>query len=1454
MGWAATQRASAALMMVTMQSDAHPDQTPDVEALLADAKWMHRLAHRLVSDAARADDAVQDAWVYALTHPPPHGRSLRGWWRRVVRNAALQSRRAEHARMARERRVARPEPVRTTPQDVLERADIHERLVRAVNELDGPYRRVVLWRYLDQREPSEIAALLGVSASTVRSQLKRGLDQLRAALHADDPREGQRWALAFIPLARLFSKGAPMAAASKFVLTGAAAAVVVLLAWFAVDRSWLDDAPRPAPPVVNGDGALAGRGEAEPPPDEDRGGAPALAVRTARAPEPWATADLPNGLGTLRGRVVTTQGTGVEGARIQLLLAAEPPPSWYLAGSALARLRHPGVTGEAAVAQAVTGADGAFSFEGLDPRPSFRVRALPPAPWVSAQVVSTAHATPHARVRIVVGNGAPLRLHVVDAAGRGCRAIVSLAAHEPEHHGLARWTSGDRETDAQGSLDLDAVPRGVLRASARAPTVGSRTRVLVVVPAKGVHRISLGTAGGVAVSGTVRAANGQPIADAQVLIEGGAERHEAAPRWMRLATTNRDGEYTLDNLPAGLVIAMDCRAPGFVLRNPRAFRRHLVPGESVRIDVHLVAACVVRGHVRTVAGDPLPQAVVETSVPPPRGGSTYQIRVPCDARGRYVLGPLPVGQGVVQARCGGYAEVDPQVLPGTRPPRVGALYAFTAPGETLEANITMAPAAAVAGRVVDATGAPLAGIVVRLVGPSSLWRRYGPAFETVTTATDGAFSFPGIPGDDVLSARITDGVTQVTTQLTRGGPNVVTFPSLGSIAGRVEGMEGGAPLLSVRVPDERRPRMVPVESTGAFHVHGLPEGTVRIGCRDALGAFVGSPLDVTLAAGQHVTDVRVPGVSFLALAGTVVDPDGTPRPAHRVTVSSEEASKELRTDARGRFRIAQLVPGPYTVSARDATLAVVAHAGQDDVQVTVDIVRPRLRGHVVLPDGTPLPRGTVLVKRPPSDRMSTVVHRVAVRSGWFDFELSPGERQVELSLGEAFLASGAPARVKPVSMKVPVGEVVRIDLAAAKPLRGVVVDAAGTPLAGVDLWTSATDARGRPVTRWIGRRLRTDANGRFEVTGAPEGGTVQIGVAQAPAGLAAPAPVIARAGDTDVRVVLRSGGAVSGIVTDAAGKPVPAVGVFAVAGSHTVGTATSGADGTFRVIGIPDGVVATLQAATLARTPGAPQYVHVNRVEVRAGAAGVHLRVQRAHTLQGTVVDAQGKGIAGVLVSIRGHSVATRPDGSFAFEGRPRGSYEVRSRGKGLWLPSGPVAATVPGDPVTLTVHRGAVIEGRIEGELVADLSVRFVPDDDPGQGTTTQTDDAGAFQVGARTDTIGTLVARHPERGRVAVQSGVRAPARDLVLTLVEGEVVSGRITDPPADTLVHVYVNGPHASASTTAAPDGSFIVRGLPKGLYDVRVYTQGAASLSGSAGPVAAGTRDVALLLRERSEGK
>jgi len=219
----------------------------NLEAIQEHSKFVRSLARRLVLDENNVDDITQKAFLTLLKKPPKGDSFPYGWLKTVVQNLDRMEKRSSIRRRKREEEVARSFAVRST-DEISERQALCQTVVDAVLELKEPYLTIIIMRFYDDQPPRRIAKSLDVPVTTVKSWLRRGLDQLRRAL--DDKFEGSRksWVMALAPVGGLAlttsAAGATLSkAASSSLLSGKSVAVAgtLLVAAFLAFQSFLLD-------------------------------------------------------------------------------------------------------------------------------------------------------------------------------------------------------------------------------------------------------------------------------------------------------------------------------------------------------------------------------------------------------------------------------------------------------------------------------------------------------------------------------------------------------------------------------------------------------------------------------------------------------------------------------------------------------------------------------------------------------------------------------------------------------------------------------------------------------------------------------------------------------------------------------------------------------------------------------------------------------------------------------------------------------------------------------------------------------------------------------------------------------------------------------------------------------------------------------------------------------------
>ena len=191
---------------------------------------LRALAWSVVRDEQLAEDAAQDAWL-ALLEARTTPRNPVAWVAGATRNLARRTLRTRSRAARRDESAARAEATASTATLAAE-AEVLRSIATAVAELEPTYRDVIVMRYYRERTPAEIAEATGLPPATVKTRLRRALEQLRARLHADE--EARPWMLVLAPLP--FGMGAAM--------VGVAALLVVALGGW-VWSADSDDAPPP---------------------------------------------------------------------------------------------------------------------------------------------------------------------------------------------------------------------------------------------------------------------------------------------------------------------------------------------------------------------------------------------------------------------------------------------------------------------------------------------------------------------------------------------------------------------------------------------------------------------------------------------------------------------------------------------------------------------------------------------------------------------------------------------------------------------------------------------------------------------------------------------------------------------------------------------------------------------------------------------------------------------------------------------------------------------------------------------------------------------------------------------------------------------------------------------------------------------------------------------------------
>jgi RNA polymerase sigma-70 factor (ECF subfamily) len=171
----------------------------DPDALAAAiSRYQHRLYRyllRLVSDPATAEDLFQQTWVRVMESIRRYDprRSFDAWLFSVAHNLAI-----DHLRKSRPESLDEMQPsghsradgLAETAPDALEcllEWERAEAVAAALRYLPAIHREVLTLRFEEDMKLEQMAEIVQVPLSTVKSRLRRALDGLRSGLDRNSP-------------------------------------------------------------------------------------------------------------------------------------------------------------------------------------------------------------------------------------------------------------------------------------------------------------------------------------------------------------------------------------------------------------------------------------------------------------------------------------------------------------------------------------------------------------------------------------------------------------------------------------------------------------------------------------------------------------------------------------------------------------------------------------------------------------------------------------------------------------------------------------------------------------------------------------------------------------------------------------------------------------------------------------------------------------------------------------------------------------------------------------------------------------------------------------------------------------------------------------------------------------------------------------------------------------------
>ncbi|MCK6481314.1 MAG: carboxypeptidase-like regulatory domain-containing protein [Planctomycetes bacterium] len=1009
-------------------------------------------------------------------------------------------------------------------------------------------------------------------------------------------------------------------------------------------------------------------------------------------------------------------------------------------------------------------------------------------------------------------------------------------------------------TDAAGRATFEDLAPATWIFRARSPGRGGCETgpLLLVRGAAREVRILLGRA--CSLEGTVMDAAGRACPGASIL---------AGPTspWMRPplpeARSDASGRYRFEDLPEGAVCLWATREGGI----PSFVGSVLLPHVS-RFDIVLAApeegAAVAGTVTEDGTGAPIHGATVTVSVPTEAGTPTTTTT---DAEGNYRIGGLEPGLTVL---------VDASA-PGAVPSGAEAAHSRwlpLPPGGVLRRDFRLRRGALVTGVVRDAGGSPVGGADVRLFGASA-WQR--PMEARTRTAPSGEFRLAGLAaGRALLEVRAKEGSAlpppppsgEMTADRWRQNLLESLDPAAGAFEVPVEGevrrdvvlatpatvrgtvvdsddipVPGAIVRQGVRDPDGDTPVAAAMDD-GTFALTAIPGPLVLVAEAPGHSPARSEPREVR--PGEVVAGIllrlpregRVRGTVRAhgggSVAGALVrvacgdDPD-PPQPEQWPGLPAFPAAPD------GSFEVSFPVEGPHLHVRAEAAgfepdFGPPLEAMPGGSAGPADLVlrpRPTLRGTVhSTATGLPVPGARVAV-----GGIDAWGGASAVTGAGGTFEVpTPADRGFDLDVS----ADGY-ARFHRY-FESPVRETT-LGLDPATPLEGRVEDPDGVGVPGLEV-VARHEELPYPLRRPTGPdgsfRFPSLRPGRYVLDAAsPRGNGEDWLVAKVKADVPGP-PVV---------LLAKRGLGISGILLDEEGRGLPGIPIKAT-GREVQAEAMTDAEGCFRIPGLP--------AGTFDVTGGywGAGFLPPLAEGVPAGTTDLVLTALRGETIEGTVVDEEGRPVTAVpfrVSAIGGDDhrvvVYTRMDGAgrFRFTGLPAGAYSVHvdlTQATGL-VPSAVLDVAAGRRDVVLRLRTGSVIAGTLldergrpvrDGSVIAwPAGIPFRPDRWPGSGEAGESfvDGSGRFEVkgllaGRSYDVIAGGTGGWSAAGARAVPAGTE----DLRFVLRKG---AGRLRgtlrdaagEPVGEVVVGIFEGAGLPAAFTSTWTDGTFELEGLPAG---------------------------------------
>lgn len=608
-----------------------------------------------------------------------------------------------------------------------------------------------------------------------------------------------------------------------------------------------------------------------------------------------------------------------------------------------------------------------------DDQGRFRITRLSPGRYKpTARIAGGFGQTPES---VLLGLGETAEELVIElhpAAIVSGRVLVGDEGETPCPSGWVRLSSDltgrGLGTEVDGRVEFEAVLPGSYEVSVYCDDhLSAEEYPPIEVTGEDVTDLVWRVTAGAAVVGTVRDAEGQPVAGANVRLTPKRGSDPRAPQPRGWTETDDDGRYEARGLAAGTAdvqVHSDRHPP---LPDPVPVT---VPAEGeVTLDLTLPGGGAIAGRVVDDRGQPV-GGVQVTAASLGRRDGFWNDRSETSDDGTFELRGVPPGKKRVYASDGSWGQT-PLRAPGQAADAEPGKLVEVAAGERAEVELVVERRTArITGRVLDESGAPVTDAFVAAereperAGASAartrMQLRWSWNRKPAMTDTDGAFELSDLaPGRYTVRAYRRGGGEALAEGVAAGSTVTLSIPAAGSISGQVRA--GAAAPRTFRVvaadPETGFRRAESFYRTGgAWALHDLPAGTFQVTAAAEAGTATET---IALAAGQERRGVVIELAGRGVIAGRVVDAD-TKKPVPGLMTGfvpldgarigwSEQP--ERVTDRDGRFRIEDVPAGSvrvlaYAFRASDSRYSITSRVTSveagETAEVTLEALASRL--------------------------------------------------------------------------------------------------------------------------------------------------------------------------------------------------------------------------------------------------------------------------------------------------------------------------------------------------------------------------------------------------------------------------------------------------------------------------------------------------------------------------------